>query len=168
VTTNIATTYTYERLDTNLAAVPPAARDAEPESRLRIPLLIWAGGILFAVNLLILFCVWLSPELRVTMYGEDADHRSAYVRPSPFTETAQLVTTGPLRQPEKVQPASYQEPQLDLTQSAASSPITGERVHQVVESYSDFPRMTARRATPAPHGNRAIIKSLNQFHFLNP
>lgn len=149
MTTNITTTYTYERLDTNLAAVPPAARDAESESGLRIPPLMWAGGILFAVNLLILFCIWLSPELRVTMYGEDAGHKSAFVRPSPLTETVQPAKTGTLKQPEKVRPAD-QEPQLDLTESAASYPLTGEPVRKLVEAYSAFPRMSASLTMSPP------------------
>ena len=172
MTTNPTETYTYERLDIELSAISPAAQDAEPQSRPRTPGLLWAGGVLFAVNMLIVFCIWLSPELRVNMYGEDAEHSSVYFRPSPLTETVQLAKAVKPKQPEKVRPVFYEEPQFDLMESAdlllprstqstmaasaASSsltvhrpeqPVSGERVHKVVESYSEFPRMTASLTT---------------------
>ena len=164
MTTTTTNTETYERLNAEFDSVSPADTDAGQNSpKQRIPNLFWAGLVLFAVNMLILFCIWLSPELRVNMYGEDGESSSAYFRPSPFTE---VVSTAKARKPiqaAKVRPVFYEEPLLtefsqsaDLllprsTQPSAASlnvhrpeqPVSGGAVHKVVDSYSEFPRMTA-------------------------
>lgn len=167
MTTITSATYIYERLDNDSAAISPAARDEEP--KLRVPALFWAGVVVFAANLLVLSGIWLSPELRVNMYGEDAVHsRAAYVRPSPFTETVQLAKAANPKRPEKLRPVLFQEPPVDPTESAelllpqgaqsstaalaASSsltvhrpeqPVGGERAYRAAESYPDLPRVTA-------------------------
>jgi hypothetical protein len=162
VTTTTTNTETYERLDTEFDSVSPAVGAAEKRSA-RIPNIFWAGVVLFAVNMLILFCIWLSPELRVNMYGEDGESSNAYFRPSPFTEMVQLAKVQKPRQAAKVRPVFYEEPlptefsqSADLllprsTQSTATSltasrpeqPVSGSEVDRVVDSYSAFPRVTA-------------------------
>lgn len=163
MTINSTNTETYERLDHVSDSVSPADTNAGQSPKQRIPNLFLAGTVLFAVNLLILFCIWLSPELRVTMYGEDSEFSSAYFRPSPFTETVQTAKARKPKQAARVRPVLFEEPQLtefsqsaDLllprsTQPAAASltvhrpeqPVSGQAVHSVVESYSEFPRVTA-------------------------
>jgi hypothetical protein len=169
VTITTDSTTTYERLDASVNAESPASVDSDPSSKARFPVLFWAGAVLFAVNVLILFCMWLSPELKVTMYGVDADRVSAYFRPSPFIETVQLAKARKSKQPERVRPVFYEESQIaDFTEAAslalprstpslmatpaASStltvyrpeqPVSGERLTKIVDSYSDYPRVTA-------------------------
>jgi hypothetical protein len=170
VTTSTTTTTIYERLDTDVSADSLAGQDSE--SKFRLPALFWAVAILSAVNVLILFCIWLSPELRVNMYGEERSHTSAYFRPSPFTERVPLKVATKAKQPDKVRPVFYQEPEYQFTETAdlllprstvkamAAATVTAshalyetggspapERVHKIVDSYSDFPRMTASLAT---------------------
>ena len=162
MTTTTTNTETYERLDTEFDTMSPAGISVERRSQ-RLPNLFWAGVVLFAVNMLILFCIWLSPELRVNMYGEDGESSSAYFRPSPFTEMVQLAQAPKPKQAAKVRPVFYEEPlptefsqSADLllprsTQTIAASVnanrseqrVTGADVHKVVDSYSAFPRVTA-------------------------
>ena len=157
VTTTTTNTETYERRDTEIDSITPAG----VESR-RFPNLFWAGAVLFAVNLLILLCIWLSPELSVSMYGEDADHSRAHFRPSPLTETVQLTKVQKPKQAARLQPVFYEEsPLTELSQSAdlllprssqvaasiaanrPEQPVSGAEVEKIVESYSTFPRVTA-------------------------
>ena len=156
-------TETYERLDTDIESVSPAGTDAAHGSKQRMPNLFWAGAVLFAVNLLILFCIWLSPELRVNMYGEDSESMSAYFRPSPFTEQVNPAKAQKPKQAAKLRPVFYEDPSLMefsqsaemvlprstqttaalLTSTRPEQPVSGAEVHRVVEAYSEFPRMTA-------------------------
>ena len=156
MTTTTTNTETYERRDTQTDSNTPAGAESQ-----RISNLFWAGAVLFAVNLLILFCMWLSPELRVNMYGEDAEHLSAYFRPSPFIETVQLAKAQKPKQAARVRPVFYEESPLTEFQSAdlllprssqvaaaiaanrPEQPVSGAEVDKVVESYSTFPRVTA-------------------------
>ena len=157
VTTTTTNTETYERRDTEIDSNTPAGVESQ-----RIPNLFWAGAVLFAVNLLILFFMWLTPELRVNMYGEDAEHSSAWFRPSPFTETVQLAKAQKPKQAAKVRPVFEEEsPLTEFSQSAElllprssqvaaaiaanrpEQPVSGAEVDKVVESYSSFPRVTA-------------------------
>jgi hypothetical protein len=162
VTTTTTKTETYERLDTEFESVSPAGGAVEKDSQ-RIPNIFWAGVVLFAVNMLILFCIWLSPELRVNMYGEDGESQNAYFRPSPFTEVVQLAKIQKPKQAAKVRPVFYEEPlptefsqsadlllpRSTLTNAASidanriEQPVSGADVHKVVDSYSAFPRVTA-------------------------
>ena len=162
MTTTTTNTETYERLNT-IEAGSPAVMDAAQNSKQRIPKLFWAGVVLFAVNLLILFCIWLSPELRVNMYGEDSESISAYFRPSPFTEQVNPAKAQKPKQAAKLRPVFFEDPLMTefsqsaelvlprSTQTTAASvtanrpeqPVSGAEVHKVVESYSEFPRMTA-------------------------
>lgn len=148
--------------DNTITSERPAERSGSTNTAqlAQLPVLFWAVVILFVVNLLVLFGIWISPELRVSMYGQDEGALAgSYAKPSPWTTEA--VTTaafGKPRQPEKVHPVLYQEPQpveaADLYLPRTTMPVASERTaragdtDRIVESYSEFPRMTASAARP--------------------
>ena len=125
---------------------------AQPEDKL--PPLFWAALILFVANLLVLLGIWLSPELRVGIYGEDEGVLTgSYIKPSPFTERVEMATVRKPRRPEKVRPVLYQATEIveaaSLTQPTVTAPDPDQGspdAQHVVERYSDFPRMTASAA----------------------
>jgi hypothetical protein len=187
VTTTTTNTETYERLDAELSNTP---EDSESP---QLPSLFWAGVVLFAVNLLILFFIWLSPELRVNMYGEDAEYSAASFRPSPFTETVELAKARKPKQAARVRPVFYEEPALtEFSQSAglllprssqvaaaiaaADRPeqtVTGAAVDKIVDSYSAFPRVTAslntvRRESQEAAPRRVSERSARHITIINP
>ena len=150
VTTTYETTTTSEHSAGNSAATAPK----------EFPALFWAAVILFVVNLLVLFAIWVSPDLRVSMYGEnEGSLAGAYVKPSPFTEQVVVTAANKVRRPEKVRPAFYQGPQPDeaaeLDLPRTTMPVSAEQnisSQRAVESYAEFPRMTASAAsTPIRH-----------------
>ena len=148
MTTTIEDTITSER-PTDGSELTASAQQA------RFPVLFWAAVILFVVNLLVLVGIWLSPELRVGFYGIESGKLSgSYTRPSPFDEQVTMSASRKVKQPEKVRPVLYQEPQsmeaAELDLPRASMPAMTERsayIQKVVNEYSsDMPRMTASAA----------------------
>ena len=124
---------------------------AEPTE---FPVLFWAAVILFVVNLLVLFGIWISPQLRVSMYGEEEGALAGtYARPSPFTERVSLSVSAKPRQPEKVRPVLYQEPESAINaelalprttmRAAMERSVSTRNVDHIVQSYSEYPRMSA-------------------------
>lgn len=78
---------------------------ADPISGRRCPKLFWAAAATFSANLLIAAGFFLSPELRVTMYGEEPDqHRTWTVKPSPFTEVIDPKPVKKVRRAERITP----------------------------------------------------------------
>lgn len=174
MTINQAETIIYERLDETSS---PAAAE-RPEAT--FPTLFWAGVTLFAVNALILFGVWLSPEMTVGVYGMEHDNAKSLYKPSPFTERVETAPARPVKTAEKVVPILYREPEpMDesefglvlprstyssagvpssavaasiATPSPAAGTVTGAAVNSVVNGYSDFPRVTASLNPAAPGG----------------
>lgn len=75
------------------------------------PVLFWAAVILFVANLLVLFGIWISPDIRVGFYGQDEGLLAgSYAKPSPFMEKVKTVRRV-ARKPEKVRPIFYEEPE---------------------------------------------------------
>ena len=124
----------------------------------RLPLLFWAGVILFAVNAAVLLAIWFSPNLRVGMYGEESDAVVSLSKPSPFQAEVEVAKARKPRLPEKLSPVIQQEQPaefieaaaLDIPRSTLSLPRTTPGVArqipsatQVAESAAEFPRMTA-------------------------
>ena len=125
----------------------------------RLPLLFWAGVILFTVNALLILAIWLSPEMRVGMYGEQSDEAVSLAKPSPFHAEVQVAQVRKPRAPEKVRPVLVEEQPaefieaamaLDIPRSTSNLPRTSLQMArqtpsavQVAESAADFPRMTA-------------------------
>ena len=146
---------------------------AEKLTLWQLPKLVWACGALFSVNLLIAGAIAISPELRVDMYGEAVDPASEFAlagaRPSPFVEPASLKPR-PVRTAERLRPIVEIDPEVQAAvmmelpartvtaalpvRAANVAYVSGEKVHDVVEKQSDYPRLTAsvvveKRATPA-------------------
>jgi hypothetical protein len=155
VTTTFDPTTTSQRPTEGSGSVINAAKSGH------FPTVFWAAVILFLVNLLVLLGIWFSPELTVGMYGADEGLLAgSYGKPSPFTERVELAGARTPRQPEKVRPVFYEEPQVveaaELVLPRTTMPAASERaatsvtnVHRVVESYSDdYPRLTASAARP--------------------
>jgi hypothetical protein len=104
VATNELNTTTYERPDD---VQTPAAADGTEAT---CPALFRAGAILFSVNLLILMGIWLSPELRVGMYGEETESNHSYYKPSAFTEVVDTTPARQVRAAARVRPVLFQDP----------------------------------------------------------
>jgi hypothetical protein len=127
----------------------------------RLPALFWAAVILFVMNLFVLFSIWLSPDLRVGLYGEDTGTLAgSYTKPSAFTETVKVAVGRKPRQPQKVRPAFYQELQpvttADLALPRTTVPAAAQSaayLHTAQESYSGSPRITS---SSAPRFERVV------------
>ena len=99
--TTATSTIGYERLsDHPDTAVTVADTTDQPEAPRSLLTLFWAGIALFAVNLVLLFCGWMTPELRVNMYGAELLSPGGRAdRPSPFAEVVPAA-------PRQVKPAA--------------------------------------------------------------
>ena len=91
------------------------------------------------------------------MYGEDEGLMAgSYAKPSPFTEHVQMSGVSKPRQPEKVRPVFYQEPEPEITAEMflprATMPVASERTVNARPTdqteLTDLPRMTASAARP--------------------
>jgi hypothetical protein len=180
ITTTASETY-EQRLD-NAVEV---ANELEPGtatasvSPASVPKLFWASVSLFAVNVLVLSGIALSPELRVTVYGED---RPGYIsddsKPSPFTEVVDTAKPRKVKLAQRVTPVLYQEPVMAdpslaptelavprASQVAAASTVStapssatlrGDAVYRAAESYGDFRRVTAMSRELVPPTPRRV------------
>jgi hypothetical protein len=146
-------TTTYEPT-TNSQRPTDGSGFTESPEKAEFPALFWAAVILFVVNLIVLAGIWLSPDLRVSLYGQDEGTLAgSYAKPSAFTERVEVATARKVRQPEKMRPVFSQVPAA-AEESALSTPGTVIPVssngtldaQRVVETYSNFPRMTASAA----------------------
>jgi hypothetical protein len=136
---------THEETNTYELPIEDSPAAAEPSTFSK---LFWAGAILFAVNVLVAIGIWLSPGLRVNMYGEEKEHLTAAYKPSPFTE---VVSTKPVRKPRlaaKLRPVVVQTPPEE--QVVAATYASGNDVDRLLDSYSEMPRLSAA-LTPAVH-----------------
>jgi hypothetical protein len=115
--TEILTT-TYERPD----EVEDPAQD---RSQIPCSTILWAAAALFTVNVLILAAIWLSPELRVGVYGAETESSHSFYKPSPFTEVVETAPAKPVRAAAKVRPVLYQDPEPTAFPESAEFVLPG-------------------------------------------
>ena len=123
------------------------------------PIALSAAAIVFAINLAIVFCIAVAPDLNVELEGQKADPPAAYAsaKPSPFTQT---VTTAPkkLRSAIKLTPVLSVEPSdsysaanhLNVPGSAFQNSAYGTtlpRSEPKDRDYTDSTAMTMSRST---------------------
>lgn len=76
----------------------------QPKGRGKISALLLAGLGLFFINAVILACIWVSPRLQVSMYGEQGAEVQPAWKPSPFTEVVETATARKPRKALQVKP----------------------------------------------------------------
>lgn len=145
---------------TNEQTVAPETA-AQPKRATKLPNLVWAAAIVFAVNLVIVFSIWLTPDLNVALTGEGIDTGIADEKPSPFYIADAGTRPMKPRAALRVTPVLYREPELDMPRwsqlEAAIQPVaatratersvrtyaSGEEVNKIVERATEMPRVTA-------------------------
>lgn len=180
ITTTASETY-EQRLD----PAAEVANNLEPgvetasASSASLPKLFWAGISLFAMNIVVLGGIALSPELRVSVYGEDLPGHSISVdKPSPFTEVVDTAKPRKVKLAQRVTPILHQEPVMDdaslsptelavprasqvtaastVSSAPSAKTITGDEVYRQVESYGNFRRVTAMSRELVPPATRRV------------
>jgi hypothetical protein len=121
--------------NTTVGSVEITDAEAENPSIGRLPKLFWGGAILFSVNLVIATCIAISPELNVTVYGDDIQPVNTGKKPTAFVNPEPR-KPGAVRAAVKLTPVVEPIPE---TQAYVSS----EKAYEAAEREGNFVRVTA-------------------------